>query len=241
MVAPGLATPAKRLHLAVSSLAHLVGAGIDAELIVAGGVPSDSRVRSQADAAGVGDRVREPGYVSPADFVSALVAADVVLGLRFPSHGETSAASIRALGLGACVFLTAGSETAMDIPRGACVAVVPGPSEGEELSALLLEVARQPDWRRSVGAAARDHIARHHSVSGTVASLVEFLEEVRELRVARSSSKKDRSPSQSRFEDPIGLASYLVEEALLAGLELGVDPGLLFIEESVRSLLGGPV
>jgi len=59
--------------------------------------------------------------------------------------------------------------------------------------------------------------------------------------VARSSSKKYRSPSQSTFEDPIGLASYLVEETLLAGLELGVDPGLLFIEESVRSLLGGPV
>jgi glycosyltransferase involved in cell wall biosynthesis len=246
IVSPGLATPAKRLDLAVSALARLVAAGVDAELIVVGPPPpSGSSVIRLAHDAGVADRVRETGRLSPSSFAAALVAADVVLGLRFPSHGETSAAAIRALGLGACVFLTAGSETAMEIPRATCVLVAPGPSEGTELTELLLTIARRPDWRMALGAAAREHIARHHSLGGTVSTLVTFLEEVRESQKGRRSRSMKRSlglppPRSSVSEGRAALAAQLLEEACLAGLEIGIDPDLLPLDDLVNSLLGGP-
>ncbi len=246
IVSPGLVTPAKRLDLAVSALARVVAAGVDAELIVVGPAPpAGSSVTRLAHEAGVADRVRETGHLSPSSFDAALVAADVVLGLRFPSHGETSAAAIRALGLGACVFLTAGSETAMEIPRATCVLVSPGPWEGAELTELLLNIARRPDWRMALGAAAGKHIARHHSLGGTVSTLVAFLEDVRESqRGLRSRAMKPGlaplPPPSSVSESRVALAAQLLEEACLAGLEIGIDPDLLPLDDLVNSLLGGP-
>lgn len=234
---PGLATRAKRIDVAVAALGRLVSVGIDAGLVVAGGDP-DGLAVGLAREAGVASRTLVLGRLPEEGFFRALVASDVVLGLRFPSHGETSAAAIRALGLGACVVLTAGSETALDLPEGTCVCVTPGRSELEEVVAVLLALARHPEWRSAIGTAAAGHIKRHHSVRGTVGLLADFLGEVLEAPPLPASAPPSRSAAPLACREMGGIAD-LLEEAELAALEVGLDPSLVSLDAIVHSLVGG--
>jgi hypothetical protein len=79
----------------------------------------------------------------------------------------------------------------------------------------------------------------------TVATLVAFLEEVRESqekRLSRSvkSGLAPPPPLSPVSEGRVAFAAQLVEEACLAGLEIGIDPDLLPLDDFVNSLLGGP-
>src|SRR5262249_56472880 len=88
-------------------------------------------------AAGLGDGLLVTGALDLPSFVRHLVAADVVLALRFPTYGEISGALVRALGVGRPVLVTGGTPAAEEFPEGVVVPVDPGPVEGEELLALL--------------------------------------------------------------------------------------------------------
>ena len=67
----------------------------------------------------------------------ALLAADVVLALRFPSRGETSGVLMRALAAGRAAIVTSGSTADEDLPEGVVARLNPGPGEVRELAALL--------------------------------------------------------------------------------------------------------
>ena len=84
-----------------------------------------------ARAAGLGDALRRHRAAGPAPTSCATsCAADVVLALRFPSHGEMSGALVRALGVGRPVLVTAGTPAAEEFPEGVVVPVDPGPARG---------------------------------------------------------------------------------------------------------------
>lgn len=177
VTAPGLATRAKRLDVAVRAVAGLRGRFPSLRLIVAGEVEPGLPLDDWSREAGLGDALLVTGRVARLeDFVAHLVAADVVLSLRFPSHGEMSAALVRALGVGRPVLVTAGTPAAEEFPEGVVVPVDPGRLEEPELQALLARLLEDRPLRERIGALARAHVAAAHGAEPAAEGLAAFLE-----------------------------------------------------------------
>lgn len=117
------------------------------------------------------------GYLGERDFWAAAQAVDACISLRYPAAGETSGITIRLMGIGKPVVVTAGGETSA-FPETACLRIDPGPAEREMLFETLRMLATFPDFRRQIGRAAAAHIASFHAVETAAMRYWETLAEV---------------------------------------------------------------
>jgi glycosyltransferase involved in cell wall biosynthesis len=232
VTAPGLATSAKRLDAALEAVRRLRPHHPSLRLVIAGAVDPQLPLPSWIEEAGLADVVRVTGRLSLDDFVRHLSAADVLLALRFPSHGEISGALVRALGVGRPVLVTAGTPAAEEFPEGVVVPVDPGPYEEEQLFALLDRLLGDAILRERIGRVAAAHTQRHHDLSGTVATLLGFLEEVLARKEALVRELAEARP-------PDGLLGYLIDEVQLGARDLGLTGAPLGLEPLLRGLVGG--
>ena len=231
VTAPGLATAAKRLDVAARVVARLRADHPRALLVVAG--ERDASLPPAALSAAVpAEGLRVTGRLPLDDFERHLAAADVVLALRFPSHGEMSGAVVRALGVGRPVLVSAGSAAAEEFPEGVIVPVDPGPREEDELEALLRRLLADGPLGASIGALARAHVRARHGLDDTVAALVAFLGEV-EAGKARplAAIEADRA-------DEGGLLGYLMEEVRWGARDLGLAGVSIGLDELLAPLVG---
>jgi glycosyltransferase involved in cell wall biosynthesis len=102
------------------------------------------------------------GFTPEQDFWRYAAAADACVNLRYPSAGETSGISIRLMGIGKPVLVTAGAETSR-FPESACLRLDSGVAEEEMLSAYMAWLARRPDDAREIGERAAAHIREFHA------------------------------------------------------------------------------
>jgi glycosyltransferase involved in cell wall biosynthesis len=233
VTAPGLATRAKRLEVAVRALGRLRAAHPALRLVVAGDVDPALPLRGWARDAGLEEALVVTGRLGLPDFARHLVAADVVLALRFPSHGEISGALVRALGVGRPALVTAGTPAAEEFPEGVIVPVDPGRHEEAELEALLDALLARPALREALGAEARTHVALHHGLEGCVTRLSRFLREVHAGKAeALCALEADRA-------EPEGLLGYLMEEVRWGARDLGLPGVRLGLDGLLRELVGG--
>jgi len=220
ITAPGYATSSKRLDVALRVAARLRSSRPELRLVIAGGVDPNLPLAQWARAAGLGEALVVSGRLSLEDFELQLAAADVVLSLRFPSHGEMSGALVRALGVGRPALVTAGTPAAEEFPEGVVVPVDPGRHEEAELEALLTALLADTGLRETIGRLARRHVLAHHGLAATTADLARFLEQV----------GAERRRLEARLAEDVGdedsLLGYLVDEVRASARELGV-PGLL--------------
>jgi glycosyltransferase involved in cell wall biosynthesis len=229
VTAPGLGTAAKRLDLAARAVARLREEDSRVRLVVAGDLDPAARVRDAAQEAGLGDGLLVTGRLSLEDFTRHLVAADVVLALRFPSHGEMSAALVRALGLGRPALVSAGTPAGLDFPEGVVVPVTPGPGEADELWALLKRLLEDAPLRETIGALARDYVVDNHGLPRTVTLLARFLGEV---AARRGEIEAGLEPNL----DEGTLAAFLREEVRWAARDLGLSS----LSPFTKDLFGNP-
>jgi glycosyltransferase involved in cell wall biosynthesis len=173
----------------------------------------------------VADAVRVTSRVDLPDFTRHLCAADAVLALRFPTHGEISGALLRTLGVGRPALVTAGTPAAEEFPEGVAVAVSPGPTEEDELVALLGHLLDAPALRDRIGALARAHVSEHHDLRALNTRLVAFLGEV----AARAETLRAAVATSAQAGE--GLLGFLTEEVRwgardlgLGSLDLGLGP-----------------
>jgi len=218
VTAPGLATASKRLDTALRVVGRLLPSHPSLRLVVAGGVDPRLPLDAWAREAGVGGALVVTGRIDLADFVRHLVAADVVLALRFPTHGEMSGALVRALGVGRPVLVTAGTPASEELPEGIVVPVDPGVHETAELAALLHRLLRDEALRDRIGRLARDHAREHHALAPTVERLAAFLIDVHARQEELVALVAKPAPEGSLME-------YLVEEVRRAALDIGL-PGV---------------
>jgi len=233
VTAPGLATVNKRLDVAVRVMARLRADHPESVLVIAGA--SDPRLPLEAWAreAGLGDGLRVTGRLELADFERHLAAADVVLALRFPSHGEMSGAVVRALGVGRPVLVSAGSAAADEFPEGVVVPVDPGPREEAELEAFLRHLYASPGLRETIGTLAAVHVREGHGLATTAAALAGFLGSVEEGKErAVASLQADRATEG-------GLMGYLMEEVRWGARDLGLVDVRLGLEGLLAPLARG--
>lgn len=232
LTAPGLVTASKRLDVVLRAL-HTIGDEVpEARLVIAGGVEPGLALDAWIAELGLERRVIRTGRLPLHDFVLHLVAADVLLALRFPHHGEISGALVRGLGVGRPALVTAGTPAAEEFPDGLVVPVDPGPAEAFELAALLRRLLADAALRETIGRLARDHVRRHHDLETGVATLASFLDEV----LARKPETL-RALAAGRLR-PGSLLEFLHQEVAygaydlgLAGLDLGVEPLLAGLGE----------
>jgi glycosyltransferase involved in cell wall biosynthesis len=228
VTAPGLATATKGLRPAMRAVGRLRGAHPSLRLIVAGGTDPRLPLAEWAADAGLGEAWTLTGRLGLEDFVRHLCAADVVLGLRFPSHGEMSGALVRALGVGRPVLVTAGTPAADEFPEGVVVPIAPGPREEEELVAMLGHLLAHPALRDTIGGLARDHVRARHGKDAAARALVSFLEDVHRQKAALLAAVGEEDTAG-------GLLAYFTEEVRAGARDLG----LVGVPLGLDAILGG--
>ena len=173
------------------------------------------------------------GRLALPDFERHICAADVVLSLRFPTHGEISGALVRALGVGRPVLVTAGTPAGDEFPEGIVIPVDPGPSQEDELVALLDRLLSDSGLRERISALARAHVREHHDLGRTVDRLAAFLGAVvaraPEIRAALAADRAEEGT----------LLGYLMEEVRWGARDLGLPGAPLDLSPLLEGLLGG--
>jgi len=217
VTAPGLATASKRLDLVVRAVARLRPTHPALRLVVAGAADPALPLADWASAAGLGEAFTLTGRLSLEDFARHLCAADVVLSLRFPTHGEISGALVRALGVGRPALVTAGTPAAEEFPDGIVAPIDPGPREEEELVAVIGRLLDDAGLREEMGRLARGHVRAHHGLDETARRLAAFLEEV----AARKEPLRDEILAERAAEG--GLLGFLMEEVRWGARDLGLS------------------
>jgi glycosyltransferase involved in cell wall biosynthesis len=228
VTAPGLATVSKRLDVAVRVAGKLRARQPSLRFVVAGDVDARLPLLEWARASGLGEGLVVTGRLGLPDFIRHLVAADVIVALRFPSHGEMSGALVRALGVGRPALVTAGTPAAEEFPEGCVIPVDPSVREAAELEALLARLLSDAPLRETIGRLARRHVEAHHDLAATVTLLSDFLEEVRGRRDALVADVERRRASEGT------LAGYLAEEVRWAARDLGLPD----LPDEIAPLLG---
>jgi glycosyltransferase involved in cell wall biosynthesis len=173
----GQVSPHKRMDVALRAFRRVRERYPAATFVIAGaespGVDLDRLVTVLA----LEDAVVRLGYVAEASVADVLAAADVVVNLRYPTAGETSASLLRILAAGKAV-ITSRAGSMAEVPSDACATVLPDEVE-EELIALLLErLLGDETLRRQMEANARVFIAREHQLAHAAAAYLQLISRV---------------------------------------------------------------
>jgi glycosyltransferase involved in cell wall biosynthesis len=150
----------KRLA-AVLRAFHRARAEADIALLVAGDFVSLDLERALEPLLG-GEGIFRIGYTPERDFWLHSAAVDACINLRYPTAGETSGISIRLMGIGKPVLMSASAETS-GFPDATCLRVDTGPSEEDLLVEFMVWLARFPQDARAIGERAGAYIREFHN------------------------------------------------------------------------------
>ena len=182
-------------------------------------------------------RAVEPGLRVqpwPEDPVAArllLAAADVAVALEHTPGGGIPSPLVRAIVAGVPTLVSAGTGAASDLPEGVAVRVSPGPSEADELEALLLRLVRDPRLRERVSALARAHATAQRDPALAARAILSLAKDVE-----RSSGAGLRAFAARRAGEGTLLTSAL-EEVRWGARSLGLSDLPPGIEPLVAPLL----
>ena len=163
----------KRLIATLRAFDRVLRSGADAALLIAGDFASTDLERAAASWLATPGIVRLP-FLREHQFWTAAQAVDACINLRFPSAGETSGITIRMMGIGKPVFVTAGEE-ASPFPEDACIRMDPGLAETSMLADYMMWLCGSPAIAREIGARAAAGIALRHSPAQAARAYVELL------------------------------------------------------------------
>ena len=129
----GFLRESKRLMQVLRAFERLPGGSI---LLVAGDFVSSDLERAAAPLLRAPGIVRA-GYAPERDFWQLASVVDACINLRYPAAGETSGITLRLMGIGKPVLLTATAENER-FPETACLRIDPGPAECDMLAHYMM-------------------------------------------------------------------------------------------------------
>ncbi len=169
----GQVTAAKQLPLALRAFQRLLAFAPQAYFLIVGEALPEVDLDETLRDLGLGERVIRLDYVESFDaFVDWAATADVVLNLRYPTLGETSGAALRVMAAGRPLVVFDHGWYG-ELPDE--VAVKAPPLDEEALLAALLELARDPERRAALGAAAARYVATQCAPAAVADAYVEFI------------------------------------------------------------------
>jgi glycosyltransferase involved in cell wall biosynthesis len=107
--------------------------------------------------------LRRLPYLSESQFWLAAQATDACISLRYPAAGETSGITVRFMGIGKPVLVTAGAENS-GFPEDCCLRIDSGLAETAGLRDHIMLFTSLPQVACEVGQRGAGHVATHHSV-----------------------------------------------------------------------------
>ena len=158
----GMPNAAKRTELLLHAVAGLLDDLPELRCLFVGdllkeqALPNDPALR---------DRLLSLGYIpSLRRFLAYLQASDVIVNLRFPTVGESSALTLRALALAKPVIVSNAGWYA-DLPDEGCMKLThTGDFEADAqiLAEYLVELAHHPETRARMGVQGQAYVQREH-------------------------------------------------------------------------------
>jgi len=158
----GYLRESKRLTTVLEAFAEVHRELPHAALLVAGDFASSDLERA------AGPLLRAPGvlrlpYLAEREFWLAASAVDACINLRYPATGETSGISIRLMGIGKPVIMSAAAECSR-FPEYACIRIDTGLAERESLRQHMVLVTSMTRVASDIGQRGAAHIRNEHRV-----------------------------------------------------------------------------
>ncbi len=169
----GLITPSKQIDQVLDALQQLVAEGVNCRLLLVGDVAADVPLAEWVEARDLTDRVEPIGFVdSIPEFEEKLAQAHVVINLRQPTIGETSAVVVRSMGLGRTVIVY-DHGWYEELPD-CCVKIEPD-SQAALVGAMRSAAADLPGLKR-MGQECRAVFAQNHRPEAVAGQLLAWIE-----------------------------------------------------------------
>jgi glycosyltransferase involved in cell wall biosynthesis len=159
----GHVNPAKRIPQLLRAFARLRERHPSAKLLLGGAVAPGFELDRRIEGLGLADAVVSEGYVDDRRLWSLMAACDVIVSLRAPTMGETSAAALQALALGKPLLVSDLGWFA-ELPPDVVRHVPVGGKEIEVLADTLEELSADASARRSLGEAAVEFVRTEHDL-----------------------------------------------------------------------------
>ncbi|MCO6417836.1 glycosyltransferase family 4 protein [Siccirubricoccus sp. KC 17139] len=190
----GFATAPKRFDWLIAALDHALARGAALRWIHAGAErPAEYALsRHLAAVPAVAAIARTTGYLPEAALNDHIAAADVLVNLRFPSHGESSGSIARALAAGTCCIVSDTGAYA-ELPREA-VLHIPLADAVPRLAEALIAIAAAPEKAWAIGAAGRRHAEAELDLPGIARAYAAVIEASRDRPVAPPSPPPAEPP-----------------------------------------------
>lgn len=179
IVSPGIVSPARRIPQTLRIFQRLVRRFPQARLAVVGHDHPAVDVLAMAHELGLDGLVDLTGFVDVPTFQSYILAADVLVNLRYPLAGETSGGLIRALGIGKPMLVSNVGQYA-EMPDDCVLKVDLGPGEEEMALACLEALIEDPSLGQRIGEQARRYIRTYHAIERSAQGYLDFLRAVLE-------------------------------------------------------------
>lgn len=179
LVSPGIVSPARRIPQTLRIFQRLVQRFPQARLAVVGHDHPAVGVLSRAHELGLDGLVDLTGFIDVPTFQSYILAADVLINLRYPLAGETSGGLIRALGMGKPMLVSNVGQYA-ELPDDCVLKVDLGVGEEEMALAYLEALIEDPALGRRIGEQARRYIRSYHAIERSAQGYLDFLRAVLE-------------------------------------------------------------
>lgn len=156
----GQVTPNKQIQLVLNVMAQLQ-ADYPIYYLIVGQPPDDGRLANWIEEKGLHGRVHCTGHVdSLQTFVDWLLLADVVINLRYPTVGETSAVALRTLAA-AKPLIVFDHGWYSELPSTAVLKLPP--MELNPLTTAVAQLAESASLRHQMGQAGLQYIQQHHA------------------------------------------------------------------------------
>ncbi len=227
----GGVTPEKRLPEVIAAMAALADEQPRLHLLVVGAAVAHYDVHADAAAHGLAARVHVTGFVPEAELPAHLAATDMCACLRWPSNGETSASWLRAIAAGRATIITELShqpELPVVDPRNwqplgpagqaPMALAVPVLDEQHALVCAIDSLARSPERRARIGAAARHYWEAHHTLAAMADAYAALL-----TRAADRAAPVVALPAHLRVEGDEKIAVLLAPFGLQAPATVAGD------------------
>ncbi|MCI0396450.1 MAG: glycosyltransferase [Chloroflexi bacterium] len=172
----GLVTAAKQMELALRAFARLRQVVPQAHYLIVGEVHEEVDLPGLLAGLDLTGAIHVTGFVETVvEFIDWTATADVIVNLRYPTVGETSAAALRALAAGRPVIVFDHGWYS-ELPDKVAVKI-PLLDEAALLAAML-SLAQQPERRQAMGQAATTYIQQQHDPGRVAEYYLAFIEEV---------------------------------------------------------------
>ncbi|WP_372667657.1 glycosyltransferase [Amycolatopsis kentuckyensis] len=229
-------TAIKRIRVAVLAFAQVRRRWPQAKLLIVGHAREkdiEADVHRAIAELGVGDAVRIIPSPDIEEFQDLIVATDALIGLRWPTAGETSAVMMRSYGLGR-LFITSDLPQHRHYDREFCRLVPIDPQrEAVELVAHLERIVSWPEEAREAGRKAREWVRQNASWPVVAAAYRDAAEAVRGPLPPPVKPSRDR-PGINMFGDVRAAGVSAEATRRLATVLAGRLPRTTFTEFNTR-------